>query len=346
MLRPNFTRSQVGDLPTFEKHVTHLIDAIPRNGDTVDLQELFFSLTIDSATEFLFGRSCNSLIAGRNGDPKSEFADAFNSAQEGLNRRDMLGAFAKIWPDRKFEHDLKVVRDFVDSYVEEALSQRNAEKPESDRGRYVFLHELAKETQDPIQIRSESLNVLLAGRDTTASLLSNCWFVLARRPDIWAKLRAEVDDLHGEPPTYQQLKDMKYLRYTLNESLRLHPVVPGNSRKAVRDTILPLGGGPDGKSPCFVKKGSEFAWSTYAMHRRKDFFGEDAEEFRPERWEKLRPTWEYLPFNGGPRICIGRECSFLIMVIRTLMLRRTICIDGSLVYDCAVDAGVQFGRSS
>ena len=42
------------------------------------------------------------------------------------------------------------------------------------------------------------------------------------------------------------------------------------------------------------------------MHRRKDFYGEDAEEFKPERWETLRPGWEYLPFNGGPRICIGR----------------------------------------
>ena len=43
------------------------------------------------------------------------------------------------------------------------------------------------------------------------------------------------------------------------------------------------------------------------MHRRKDFYGEDAEDFKPERWEKLRPGWEYLPFNGGPRICIGQQ---------------------------------------
>jgi hypothetical protein len=43
------------------------------------------------------------------------------------------------------------------------------------------------------------------------------------------------------------------------------------------------------------------------MHRRKDLYGDDAEEFIPERWEHLRPTWEYLPFNGGPRICLGRK---------------------------------------
>ena len=48
-------------------------------------------------------------------------------------------------------------------------------------------------------------------------------------------------------------------------------------------------------------------WSLYTIHRRKDIYGEDANEFKPERWADLRPGWEYLPFNGGPRICIGQQ---------------------------------------
>jgi cytochrome P450 len=51
------------------------------------------------------------------------------------------------------------------------------------------------------------------------------------------------------------------------------------------------------------------------MHRRKDIYGEDANEFRPERWETLRPGWEFLPFNGGPRICIGREFFFFFFLL-------------------------------
>jgi cytochrome P450 len=79
-------------------------------------------------------------------------------------------------------------------------------------------------------------------------------------------------------------------------------------RTAARDTILPLGGGSDGLSPILVKKGTVIRWSLHSMHRRKDLFGEDAEEFRPERWETLRPpAWAYLPFSGGPRICIGQQ---------------------------------------
>jgi cytochrome P450 len=67
---------------------------------------------------------------------------------------------------------------------------------------------------------------------------------------------------------------------------------------AVVDTVLPRGGGPDGKSPIFIPKKMMVMWSAYSMHRSEDFYGEDAEEFKPERWEKLRPGWEYLPFNG------------------------------------------------
>jgi hypothetical protein len=60
------------------------------------------------------------------------------------------------------------------------------------------------------------------------------------------------------------------------------------SRGASRDTVLPVGGGPDGKQPVFIAKGTSIRWSTWCMQRRRDIYGEDAEEFRPERWEELR----------------------------------------------------------
>lgn len=71
--------------------------------------------------------------------------------------------------------------------------------------------------------------------------------------------------------------------------------------------MLPRGGGPDGQAPLFVAKGTAVTYTPYAMHRRKDIYGPDAEEYKPERWETLRPGWEYLPFNGGPRICLGQQ---------------------------------------
>jgi cytochrome P450 len=62
------------------------------------------------------------------------------------------------------------------------------------------------------------MNILLAGRDTTASLLSNLWFVLAREPEIYKKLQAEIDELNGQQPSYEALRNMKYIKYAVQES--------------------------------------------------------------------------------------------------------------------------------
>lgn len=96
--------------------------------------------------------------------------------------------------------------------------------------------------------------------------------------------------------------------------LRLYPPVAINARRALHATTLPYGGGPDGNSPISIRKGERVAYSTFSLHRRTEVYGPDAQEFRPERWgeEALRKVgWSWLPFNGGPRICIGRKFSNL-----------------------------------
>ncbi len=312
----------------FESHVQSLIKVIPRDGGMVDLQPLFQSLTLDVATEFLFGQSTNTLSPEGGDAETKEFARAFGDVLNAWGAQDQgwkmfvamtVGLFL---PNLKLKGEYKIVHDYVDGLVERAMNDKNRyeyEKENTDKrsafpsGRYISLYELLDQTTDKVKIRSELLNVLVAGRDTTAALLSNVWFELSKRAGMWAKLQQEVSTLHSQHPTFERLKEMKYLRAFLNESLRLYPVAPVNSRVAEVDTVLPVGGGEDGKSPVFIKKGQMAHWSAYIMHRRKDFYGEDAEEFRPERWidgeegKGLRVGWEYLPFNGGPRICIGRE---------------------------------------
>lgn len=68
-------------------------------------------------------------------------------------------------------------------------------------------------------------------------------------------------------------------------ALRLCPPVATNSRASNKDTVLPRGGGPDGKQPILVPKGTSVRWSLYSMHRDKNIYGSDADEFRPERWD-------------------------------------------------------------
>jgi len=231
LLRPNFTQAQVADLDSFEIHVARLIKAIPKDGSTVNLQDLFFQLSMDSATEFLFGESTSCLESESLEADNGRFAGAFNRSQETMAESFRQGTLGRmlLFHNSQFKGDLKLCHEFVDHFVRKGLEYRKTldlEKADTEpkmEERYVFLKELVKRTADPIQIRSELLNVLLAGRDSTASLLSDVWFILARRPDIWAKLRAEVDELGGEKPTYQQIKDMKYLKWVLNECERPPP---------------------------------------------------------------------------------------------------------------------------
>lgn len=75
----------------------------------------------------------------------------------------------------------------------------------------------------------------------------------------------------------------------------------------MKDTILPAGGGSDGQFPIFVPAGTPVYYHVHAMHRLESIYGSDASDFRPERWESIRPGWGFLPFNGGPRICLGRK---------------------------------------
>ena len=86
--------------------------------------------------------------------------------------------------------------------------------------------------------------------------------------------------------------------------------MPINARSAIKATSLPFGGGADGQHPVLIREGDAVGYCVYAMHRRKDLYGSDADEFRPMRWETLNLKdlgMGYLPFNGGPRICPGRE---------------------------------------
>ncbi|KAF2657797.1 cytochrome P450 52A12 [Lophiostoma macrostomum CBS 122681] len=325
LLRPQFVREQVSDLELEERHVQNLLRALPLNNDgwtnVTDLQKLFFRLTIDSASEFLFGKSIESqLVELPDYAPSGEemklsgqtFANSFDRAQRVIANSSTLGGLYWLGHTREFKKDCKVCHDFIDQYVHEALARPTTGKSEAEKQKYVFLEALLESTRDPIELRGELLNIMLAGRDTTASLLSFVFVYLEQHPKVFAKLRATIIEDFGtysDPRniTFTSLKNCAYLQWCMNETLRLQPVVPIDARTAVRDTVIPTGGGPDGRSPIYIRAGEEVNWSVYVMHRRKDIWGPDADSFNPSRWNGRKVGWEYLPFNGGPRICIGQQ---------------------------------------
>lgn len=229
-LRPQFVRQQYGSAEMFEQHVENLFKAIPRTGETVDLQKLFFNYTLDAATDFLFGQPVNALLPEKE-SKGSELAVAFYEAQYMCSERLRTGPLALLPASRSYLRACKRCHRWIDGHVSQALANHHRsshlQKAPIDSGhnggdtkeRFILLEEVVKETSDPIRIRSEMISILIAGRDTTASALSSLWFVLARRPDVVEKLRAEINELEGQKPTFERLKKMKYLQWTIHEGM-------------------------------------------------------------------------------------------------------------------------------
>lgn len=333
MLRPQFTRDQISDLSLEEVHVQNALNVMPPVNDQgwteVDIQTIFFRLTLDSATELLFGESCKSqlvgLAAGNITDAEfsargTDFGTNFDRGQWYLSQRVRTPFLKFLYNGDEFKNCCREVHRFVDQCVERALKETSGGKKQKVDAKgnplegepYVFLHAMAAETQDPLELRAQLLNVLLAGRDTTASLLSWTVMLLARHPDVFRRLRRDVLEAFGdyENPrnlTFANLKACTYLQRVMTEVLRLFPPLPMNARYATVDTSLPRGGGPDAESPVYVRKGQAVLYNAHILHRRTDIWGPDAGEFNPDRWEGRKGGWEYLPFNGGPRICIGQQ---------------------------------------
>ncbi|KIW01583.1 uncharacterized protein PV09_07056 [Verruconis gallopava] len=344
LLRPQFARNQVSDLELEEVHMQHMFKAMPVGSDgwtdVIDLIPLFFRLTVDSATEFLFGESVGTQLAALPGADQTEwqkhaaFVTAFEQSQDCIARAFRLNDFYSLYLTKQYRDYCKTVHEYIDRFVQKALAHDSEKKLESgEKEKYIFLEQLAQATKDPIEIRDQLLSILVAGRDTTAGLLSFLFRVLSKEPAKFNKLRDTILNDFGTDESklsFSSLKSCQYLQWCLNETLRLYPSVPLNSRRSVVDTTLPRGGGPDGMSPLFVPKGTEVNYSVFATMRTPEFWGPDADEFKPERWENKKPGFEYLPFNGGPRICLGQQFALTEAGYVTVrMLQKFDKLDGS-----------------
>ncbi|KAK0472809.1 cytochrome P450 [Armillaria novae-zelandiae] len=337
MTRPFFNKERISDFDNFERHAVSTITQIKarlREGYPVDFQDVVARFTLDSATEFLFGKDVDSISAGlpypagsRLGDnlhfvnhPSNAFVKAFAEAQVQTMIRIKSGA---SWPLREIFRDRvkplrKVLDDFIqplifEGYERKAKGVRSVES-EKNLDDMTLLDRLVEEADDPKVVQDELINVLVAGRDSTASLLTMAVYMMCEHPDMVTRLRSEIlGKVGNRQPTYEDIRDMKYLRAFINETLRLYATVPESGRVSAVSTTLPNKGRP----PYYVARDTLLTYSVFLMHRRKDLWGPDALEFDPDRFldsrlqKYLTPNpYIFLPFNTGPRICLGQQFAY------------------------------------
>lgn len=195
--------------------------------------------------------------------------------------------------------------------------EETAQGGEEDRGDLLSMLLLSKDEAGQglnlEEIRDEVITILLAGHETTSNTLTWTFYLLAKHPEAAAKLHAEVDTVLGDrAPTLADLPNLPYTAQVVKEAMRLYP--PAwmlNARRVMADTTL---------GDYALKRGTELYISPYVMHHQAQYF-ENPEAFRPERFtlefEQSLPRFAYMPFGGGPRVCIGN--SFAMMEAQLIL---------------------------
>ncbi|KAF8575554.1 cytochrome P450 monooxygenase pc-3 [Ramaria rubella] len=339
MARPFFSVERVTDFDCFAKHTSKALDVISEHanqGKPLDIQARFSRFTLDCGADFLFGYAAETLTGDMRQYPSrhaySSFSEAFDCMSKIVTRRVRIGSNWRIFDlgrDPTKKH-MKRIHSFVEPIIQNAFLSRGAEIRLQERS---FLEYLVKSNSDVKLVRDELLNLLLAARDTTASLLTFTTYILAYHQDVCSKLRVEIEHTIGERefPTIVDIRGMKYLRAVINEVLRLFPPVPFNIRRCVRPSMLPS---PlSNLGPFLITPGISVTYSPLLTQRRPDIWGPSACLFDPQRWlhdgakTHLINSFAFLPFNGGPRMCLGQqfayhECSYF--VIRLLQVFKTL----------------------
>jgi cytochrome P450 len=291
----------------FAENITLLLDFIAKNeGKRVDMHDMYHRFFLDSFAKIAFGVDLHSLTEN------VDFALAFDSSQRAVSAR-FFNPFWKV--SELFRPSLRKDVRTVRSFGLQVVQQRRAEMEQGVKKPDLLQLFMEYKDEDGVGLSDDELvdqviNFIIAGRDTTAQALSWATFSLHSHPKIVAKMLEEANRVMGpkekgwSTPTYDQVKELKYSLAVLKETLRLYPSVSRESKTALEDDILPNG--------IKVKKGTAVAWSPFAMGRSTLIWGEDAAEFKPERWENITPNAYTFPaFNGGPRICLGKTLAEL-----------------------------------
>jgi cytochrome P450 len=336
-----------------------LIESLNQAADgdgKVEMEEKFCSVTLDIIGLSVFNYKFGSTTK------ESPVIKAVYSALVEAEHRSMTPApywdipFANdVVPRlRKFNSDLKILNDVLDDLINRAKNSRSvADIEELEKRNYAevadpsmlrFLVDMRGADIDNKQLRDDLMTMLVAGHETTAAVLTWALFELTKNPEMMKEAREEIDRVVGDrDPTLEDVKEMKFMRLIVAETLRMYPQPPLLIRRCRTEDTLPKGGGREAK----VIRGMDIFLVLYNIHRDERFWPNpdtfdpmrftrphkcpevpEWEGFDPAKWEgKLYPNeissdFAYLPFGGGARKCVGDEFAMMEATVTLAMTLR------------------------
>ncbi|XP_031494907.2 cytochrome P450 86B1 [Nymphaea colorata] len=324
------TASIVGDL--FSSRLLPLLDAYANNDVAFDLQDVLLRLTLDNVCMMALSVDLGSLKPSL---PAIPFSRSFEDATEMSTLRFLMPTavwkmmrFFDLGPERRLRRSVRQVQEFVAGVIA-------ARKKELSRGEgaertdlvSIFMRARDEDGQPHSDefLRDMCISFILAGRDTSSVALSWFFWLLGQNPAVEERIVAEIhwvvgerrssfgreeDEVGGQVVGVEDVRKMHYLHAAITETLRLYPPVSIDHKEVIEDEVF-----PDGTS---LKKGTKVLYCAYAMGRMESIWGKDCRQFKPERWIQdgqftSEPAYKFPAFNGGPRLCLGKDFSYFQM---------------------------------
>ena len=331
------------NLATFVHQWDRLSDTAPQGRYAkIDSLHWFNYLAFDIIGDLAFGQPFGMLEKGKDMAEVRKTPDSpirYAPAVEVLNRRGevsgtlgilpQLKPYAKYFPDPFFSKGLAAVEDLAGIAVARVSARLDAEKGEAgQREQRVDLLARLMEGKDETgaklgraELTAEALTQLIAGSDTTSNTSCALLYWVLRTPGVIEKLQQELDaaiPAGTAIPNFAQVKDLKYVQNVISETLRIH----STSSLGLPRVVPPGGVTLFGR---FFPAGTVLSVPAYTIHHSGEIWGPDADEFVPERWDRLseRQKNAFIPFSYGPRSCVGRNVAEmeLCLIVSTVFRR-------------------------
>ncbi|KAM7472127.1 hypothetical protein LguiA_010310 [Lonicera macranthoides] len=316
--------------------LVRIISEFSMANQVFDAQDLLMKCTLDSIFKVGFGVDLNCQEgSSRDGSVLIRAFDDSNALTywRYVDPSWKLKRFLNIGSEASLKKNIKVIDDFVHEVIKKKRQQQEMQQHCNDK-EDILSRFLVESTRDPEEmndkyLRDIILSFMIAGKDTTANTLSWLFYMLCKNPLIQERILLEVKEVMNdqeneaniedfvEKLTDETLEKMHYLHAALTETLRLYPAVPVDGRCTEEDDTL-----PDGFK---LKKGDGVYYISYAMGRMPYIWGDDAEDYRPERWLNngiFQPEspFKFIAFHAGPRICLGKDFAYRQMKIMSIAL--------------------------
>ncbi|KAL8474593.1 hypothetical protein ACS0TY_031155 [Phlomoides rotata] len=292
-----------------ESRLVPVLENAAGNDAVLDMQDVLRRFAFDTICKVSLGMDPCCLDLSR---PTPPLSAAFDAASEisAMRGAAPVGAVWKlkrllnVGSEKELKDAVKLVHECVNEIIK-LKREKNEDKNESEND---LLSRFLESGLDQEMVRDMVISFLMAGRDTTSAALTWLFWLLTGHREIEAQVVEEIGD---QRLGFDQLKNMSFIKACLCESMRLYPPVVWDSKHAARDDVLPDG------TP--VRRGNRVTYFPYGMGRMEELWGKDRLEFRPDRWldenraVKMVSPYKFPVFQGGPRVCLGKEMAFIQM---------------------------------